>query len=146
MKFLYTFVILILLFNCDRKQTVEPTESEIIQTEIEKGFLEYWFFPKGSYWVYQLNGWEVFDTVRVTSSSVLYREKSMSFIKKQRNYPTLLTNFTRAIAKLFCESIGERAEGIIAYIPSYFLNCKPLVAQQVMCFFQTLVLKVSKYR
>ena len=87
LKFLYTFVILILLFNCDRKQTVEPTESEIIQTEIEKGFLEYWFFPKGSYWVYQLNGWEVFDTVRVTSSSVLYREKVYEFYQEAKKLP-----------------------------------------------------------
>ena len=85
MKFLYTFAILILLSNCDRKQTVEPTEPEIIQTEIEKGFLEYWFFPKGSYWVYQLNGWEVFDTVRVTSSSVLYREKVYEFYQEAGN-------------------------------------------------------------
>ena len=82
--FINAFIFLLIL-SCTKKDAEPEIEEGIIQTEIEKGFLEYWFFPKGSYWVYQLNGWEVFDTVYVKGTYEGYEADPYPFYQEAGN-------------------------------------------------------------
>ncbi len=77
------FFVLLLVFSCTKKEA--EIEEGIIQTEIEKGFLEYWFFPEGTYWVYQLNGWEIYDTVSVIGTYAGYEDDPYAFYQEAGN-------------------------------------------------------------
>lgn len=59
-----------ILGSCDRNQYV-CKEQDLVEAPPE--FLQYWYFPKGSYWIYKLQDTVgVYDTVRVTNDHKRY--------------------------------------------------------------------------
>jgi hypothetical protein len=63
MKSRHTLLLLILsiLFACKGDEPLPTCDSV---EEAPKNFLDYWFFPEGSYYVYKLRGEERYDTMR----------------------------------------------------------------------------------
>lgn len=58
--FIFTFVV-----GCKHDHCLQPK-----MNVNEKEFLSYWFFKEQSYWIYRLNGRNIYDTMRVTINEV----------------------------------------------------------------------------
>ena len=60
------------LQNCGNDCDADCTEIK----EAPKEFLDYWYFPEGSWWIYQLQDStkEVFDTIRLAGSAEYYSD------------------------------------------------------------------------
>ena len=64
LRILFSLIPVLLIAGCKEKEAVFPRCSSVISAPQE--FLDYWFMPKGSWWVYRLKGSNpaVYDTVR----------------------------------------------------------------------------------
>lgn len=110
--------VLMILGACGKQATV--TECPQL-TRAPQAFLDYWYFPEGSYWVYRLRGINpaVYDTLRVVfaqESHLTQYEDGNSRVPCVQGYQTALTHTNRT----YFPGTGKLGTELLASDPAFY--------------------------
>ena len=110
-KLLIIFLLGMLVYACKEKPTPKPEVCDVV-TEAPEDFLNYFFYPEGSYWVYrQDSAGGLIDTLKIVRSRIGYFTDNVSSGGGN-------TGINTAVYQIWVEHTN----------PFFYVEGKPLVA------------------